>query len=207
MALSVGDRPSRMPSGSPAAIAIASPSAKAVALTRSGGQIAPVANMFHSVAAIRLGVVKNSLVPGESGQQVRHELPDEQHERDACRRRGERAPGSRHGRAARVPPLQRHGAVRHDRIASCASSYCPTRQGNAVRSAQRMPFGEHHRDDHDDQDAGEHPIEREQIAEPRDGIADAFRGGEELADQHPDERAADARCARRRRCRAARWER
>ena len=36
-----------------------------VALTPSGFQIEPVTNMFQSVPAIWLGVVKNSLVPAE----------------------------------------------------------------------------------------------------------------------------------------------
>src|SRR5215467_937015 len=43
-------------------------------------------------------------------------------------------------------------------------------------------FGQHHRDDHDGDDAGEHPVERENIAEPGNGVADPFRRREELAD-------------------------
>ena len=41
------------------------------------------------------------------------------------------------------------------------------------------------------EDAGEHLVEREQIAEPGDRVADAFRGREELADQDADQPAAD----------------
>jgi len=63
IAFSVFDRPSRIPSGSPAAMAKASPIANAVALTPSGAQIEPLANICQSVARIRLGTVKNSLVP------------------------------------------------------------------------------------------------------------------------------------------------
>ena len=65
IALSVRERPSRTPSGTPTAIDRPSPSAKPLALTPSGAQIVPVANIFHSVPAIWLGVVKNSLVPAE----------------------------------------------------------------------------------------------------------------------------------------------
>ena len=49
-------------------MASASPKAKAEALTRSGVQMLPVANMFHNVPAIWLGTAKNSLVPGFSGK-------------------------------------------------------------------------------------------------------------------------------------------
>ena len=52
-------------------------------------------------------------------------------------------------------------------------------------------FGERDGDGHDGEDAGEHAIEREQVAEAGDRIADALRSGEELADQDSDQRAAD----------------
>ena len=65
IALSMRERPSRMPSGKPTAIDKPSPSAKPEALTPSGSQIAPVANRFQIVPAILLGVVKNSLVPAD----------------------------------------------------------------------------------------------------------------------------------------------
>jgi hypothetical protein len=42
------------------------PTAKPVALTASGVQIEPVANIFQSVPPIWLGVVKNNLVPADS---------------------------------------------------------------------------------------------------------------------------------------------
>ena len=45
------------------------------ALTPSGCQIVPVANIFQSVPAIWLGVVKNSLVPGDKRDHVRHAAP------------------------------------------------------------------------------------------------------------------------------------
>ncbi len=66
IALSVRERPISTPSGSPTTIASPSPSAKPEALTPSGAQIVPVANIAHSVPAIWLGVVKNSLVPADS---------------------------------------------------------------------------------------------------------------------------------------------
>ena len=66
IALSVRERPISTPSGSPTTIARPSPSAKPEALTPSGAQIVPVANIVQSVPAIWLGVVKNSLVPAES---------------------------------------------------------------------------------------------------------------------------------------------
>ena len=56
-----------MPSGNPTTIAKPSPTAKPEALTPSGCQTDPVANIFHSVPAIWLGVVKNSLVPALTG--------------------------------------------------------------------------------------------------------------------------------------------
>jgi len=68
IALSVADRPSRMPSGRPTTIAKASPTANAAALTPSGDQIEPVASISHSVSKMRLGTVKKSLVPDFIGK-------------------------------------------------------------------------------------------------------------------------------------------
>ena len=69
--------------------------------------------------------------------------------------------------------------------------HCPTRHGKrgALRPADAL--GQHHGDDHDGQDAGEHLVEREQVAEAGDGVADALRRREELADQDADQAAAD----------------
>src|SRR3984893_13186939 len=186
----VGDRPSRIPSGSPAAIAMASPSAKAVALTHSGCQISPVANMFHSVAAIRAGVVEKSYMPGES---VRRGGASAKTRSTSANVPAPRREGSRlsQGRAAPVSPSS--ATAPSATIASVSRIFLlPYPPGKCGALGPAQPFREHHRDEHDDQDAGEHPIEREQIAEARDGIADAFRGGEALRDQHPDERAPDA---------------
>src|SRR4029450_12401481 len=52
-------------------------------------------------------------------------------------------------------------------------------------------FREHHGDDHDDDNAGKHSVECENIAEPGNGVADSFGSGEELANQHADQRATD----------------
>jgi hypothetical protein len=67
MALSVGERPSNTPSGKPTTMASRRPIAKADALTPSGAQMLPVANMVHNVPAIWLGTVKNSFVPAFIG--------------------------------------------------------------------------------------------------------------------------------------------
>ena len=65
----------------------------------------------------------------------------------------------------------------------------PPRKRGALRPADAL--GQHHGDDHDGEDAGEHLVEREQVAEAGDGVADAFRRREELADQDADQAAAD----------------
>src|SRR5262245_53153645 len=52
-------------------------------------------------------------------------------------------------------------------------------------------FREHHGDDHDGDDAGEHSVECENIAEPGNGVADSFRSREELTNQHANQRATD----------------
>src|SRR5262249_28307901 len=52
-------------------------------------------------------------------------------------------------------------------------------------------FRQRHRDHHDGDDAAEHAVERENIAEPGNGVADSFRRREELTDQHADQRAAN----------------
>src|SRR5262249_60690376 len=52
-------------------------------------------------------------------------------------------------------------------------------------------FRQRHRDQHDGDDAAEHAVECENIAEPGNGVADSLRRREELADQHADQRAAD----------------
>src|SRR5262249_18890977 len=53
-------------------------------------------------------------------------------------------------------------------------------------------FSQHHRDDHDGENAGEHAIDSKDVAEPRNRIADAFGCGKELADQDGDQRTADS---------------
>src|SRR5712691_10404901 len=62
-------------------------------------------------------------------------------------------------------------------------------EGRALGPADSLR--EHDGDYHDRKNAGEHLVEREQIAEPGDRKTDAFRGREELADQDPDQSAAD----------------
>ena len=112
-----------------------SPSAKPEALTPSGAQITPVANSRHSVPTIWLGVVKNSLVPAymvmihgsTSHSTSRMRMLDDAEDR---------------GLEA-MPQASR----RRIEIAGCADvraerarlGHCPTRHGNAARSAQRMP--------------------------------------------------------------------
>ena len=66
IALSVRERPSSTPSGSPTAIDSTRPMVKPAALTPSGAQSVPVTIMVHSVTPIRLGVVKYILVPAYS---------------------------------------------------------------------------------------------------------------------------------------------
>src|SRR5712691_12480647 len=62
-------------------------------------------------------------------------------------------------------------------------------EGRALGPADSLR--EHDGDHHDGEDAGEHLVEREQVAESGDRKTDAFRGREELADQDPDQSAAD----------------
>ncbi len=116
-------------------MARARPSAKPEALTPSGVQIAPVANSRHSVPTIWLGVVKNSLVPADmvmirgstSHSNSRTRMPDDAEDR------GLEAMPQAAGRRVEI-------AGRRDIRLECAGvGHCPTRHGNAARSAQRMP--------------------------------------------------------------------
>ena len=136
MALSVFDRPSRMPSGRPTTIANPSPTAKALALTPSGAQIEPVANICHSVPTISLGTAKNSLVPAfigtRSGRNChtrsRHTMLPAPSAVGSMRRHSRRA-----GAAASAGPVTGKIGLQ------LGHRYCPTRQGKALRSAKRMP--------------------------------------------------------------------
>ena len=136
MALSVLERPSKTPSGRPARIASPSPTAKAAALTPSGAQIEPVANICHSVPAISLGTVKNSLVPAFMGMRSGRNC---QTRRRSTMLPAPSAVGSmrRHSRpagaAASAGPAVAKSAW------SSAMTYCPARHGKALRSAKRMP--------------------------------------------------------------------
>ena len=110
------------------------------ALTPSGAQIVPVANMFHSVPATWLGVVKNSLVPshivtkcGNSSQTSSSTAMLPTPSTVGSKRRHRLSAGAANSSA---------GARRRDRLDGLRVSlmaYCPARHGNAVRSAQRMP--------------------------------------------------------------------
>src|SRR5262245_48714007 len=52
-------------------------------------------------------------------------------------------------------------------------------------------FRQHHGDDHYDDNAAEHSVEREKIAEPGNRVTDSLRSREELTNQHADQRAPD----------------
>src|SRR5215472_1678179 len=136
IAFIVFDRPSRMPSGRPAASAKARPIAKAAALTPSGAQIEPVANISQSVAKMRLGTVKNSLVPALIGRKCgansqmsnKSTMAAVPSAIDSMRCR-DAVPG----KVPEVAPSSRSS------VCISAIDYCPKRHGKAVRSAQRMP--------------------------------------------------------------------
>src|SRR6516165_298314 len=164
IALSAADRPSRTPSGRPTAIAIDSPIAKAEALTPSGAQIAPVANILHRVLPISLGTVKNSLVP-------------------SCivMRRGRNSQTS--SRTAMLPQPRMAGSNRcHMPFLGAARSSTGATAATLASTAwislmvllpgspwERRAFGppnafrQHHGDDHDDDNAGKHSVECENI--------------------------------------------
>src|SRR5712692_2491604 len=189
IALSVRDRPIRTPSGSPTRIARPRPSAKPEALTPSGTQIVPVANICQSVPAIWLGVVKNSLVPGDS---VTRRGTNSHTRRSATMLPAPSSVGSRRCHTLLVGTAQSSdrvisASIARDSLIALLSD--PPRERRAFRPPD--PLGEHDCDHHDGEDAGEHPVEGKQIAEAGDRIADAFRGGEELADQYADQAAAD----------------
>ena len=136
IALSVRERPIRTPSGSPTTIARPSPSAKPEALTPSGAQIVPVANIAHSVPAIWLGVVKKSLVPAESG--TRRGSSSHTSSR-ATMLPTPRIVGSKRRHTlfdgARRPSAGANSALR---VRVSVIAYRPTRHGNAARSAHRI---------------------------------------------------------------------
>src|SRR5215813_3174121 len=184
IALSVADRPSRTPTSRPIA--------KAEALTPSGPQIVPVANILHSVPPTSLGTVKNSLFP-------------------SCMvmRRGRSSQTS--SRTTMLPKPRTAGSKRcHTPFLGAASSSTGAAAATFTSTAwislmlllpgspwERRAFGpanafrQHHGDDHDDDNAAEHSVEREKIAEPGNRVTDSFRSREELADQHADQRAPD----------------
>ncbi len=143
MALSTLERPTRMPSGKPTTMAMSSPMANAVALTPSGAHSEPDTIICHSLPAIWLGTVKNSRVPALSGTKygticqtrssttklmVAQALGSMRRHR--LRRGASSAPPSAATRASRVCVSA---------IAFVPKPHCPTRHGNAARSAQRIP--------------------------------------------------------------------
>src|SRR5215471_12500959 len=192
IALSVAERPSRTPTGRPTAIAIKSPIAKAEALTLSGSQIVPVANILHSVPPTSLGTAKNSLVP-------------------SCMvmRRGRSSQTS--SRTTMPPKPRTAGSKRcHMPFRGAASSSTGATAATLASTAwislmlllpgspwERRAFGppnafrQHHGDDHDDDNAGKHSIDREKITEPGNRVTDPFRSREELTHQHANQRAPD----------------
>src|SRR6516162_4189861 len=190
IALSAADRPSRTPRGRPTAIAIDSPIAKAEALTPSGPQIAPVANILQSVPPISLGTVKNSLVP--SCIVMRHGRSSQTSSRTTMLPKPRMAGSKR----CHMPFL---GAARSSTGATAATfasmawiSLMVLLPGSPWERRTFGPpnaFRQHHGDDHDDDNAAKHSVERENIAEPGNGVTDSFRGREELANQHADQRA------------------
>src|SRR6516225_3678124 len=167
IALRVADRPSRTPTGSP--------TAKAEALTLSGPQIAPVANILQSVPPISLGTVKNSLVP-------------------SCivMRRGRSSQTS--SRTTMLPKPRMAGSKRcHMPFLGAARSSTGATAATFASMAwislmvllpgspwERRTFGppnafrQHHGDDHDDDNAAKHSVERENIAKPGNRVTDSF---------------------------------
>src|SRR5262249_44474495 len=192
LGLLAAGRLSRTPRGRPTAIAIDSPIAKAEALTPSGAQIAPVANILHSVPPTSLGTVKNSLVP-------------------SCivMRRGRSSQTS--SRTTMLPKPRMAGSRRcHTPFLGAASSSAGPTAATFGSTAwislmlllpgspwERRAFGppdafrQHHGDDHDDDNAAKHSVEREKIAEPGNRVTDSLRSREELTNQHADQRAPD----------------
>src|SRR5262249_18300515 len=191
IALSVRERPSRMPSGSAMTIAMPSPSAKPVALTASGAQIDPLANMVHSVPTTWLGVAKNSLVPADSVKMrgnashatTSTTMPPAPRIVASWRRQG---PFVRVVASPGVAAISRLSAP----ILLIVLLPDPPGERRALGPADA--FGHRDRDGHDHQDAAEHAIEGEQVAEPRDRVADALGRREELSDQHADQRTPDS---------------
>src|SRR5690349_16632178 len=186
IAFSVADRPSRIPSGRPAAIAKARPIANAVALTPSGAQIVPEVNICHRVAKIRLGTVKNSLVPCWIGMTCGS---NSQTTSKSAIVAVPSAIDSMRWRSAGVmkrPAFASWSAIAIDPVVLLTRAPW---EGGAFGPADAL--GQHHGDDHDGENAREHPVDGKNVAEAGDGIADPFGRGEELTDQDGDQRTAD----------------